>query len=887
MIKRFQNEGSEWFREDVDWSLDEPRQLFATLDRQFAVAFCEEFGLQLEWLEKFRRQADAFGNEPRPVLFGSEPENGLYLDGLQIYNQQNIIGGICYSSVIQEMADVGLLDFATGMKMLLSLSDRFLRQKQGEEGMKAILSKEALLNGAEYHKDEKTDSVRLSSDLVEGFDKDSEKYQTGFDAKRIKKYDSELSKTTVGDLAAAFGEAYHEASSRRRLSEEEVAFKKTFGMSRKELSTVTETYPGFYIPLALQAVEAVANDKINVDRLSHWRWGDEEPLQHKMFEVALNKEERMLAEGTRIGHFKAGGQPVWIQTSVESSMAGVFLVLKIFTKSEDVELATKFKEGVSAWIKANNYLRGQKIDGAGKFLDVAKYGWDDVVLDADIKDQIFDDIVGFLNHEELYKKNGLPFKRGIILYGKPGCGKTLLGKVIANEIKSTFVWLTSAQVASAKMIRSVFELARDLAPCVLFFEDIDMYTVDRSYGVFNPLVGEMLAQMDGMEENNGIIVVATTNRLDAIENALATRPSRFDRRFSLDEMAPETVEKMVSIKLGNAKLLDVTIPEIARMLQGLNGSFIQEVVISAKRKAISRGLTNSEGIVLLNRAIVSEAAGEVARSFKIMLDAIDNGNYKSYVDKGDNSDDSSDKCCTTFDKMAPVVSSDATNVVTLAAMKDGAVEGHKVKPQNVNLTQLEKEEIDGEIKAALLAIASANEKNKAESIKLYVDDAGYESLASTLFGEPIDKVVWKEQPRSSLRTMFRMLVLCRNVRRAQGKAAQDPFNKLPFVDDMLHAMDMRSDRYYWVHALVRIEEEFGRKINLPFNPYKDQTSKGAAIKLFNEITGKVKTRKEQAEEINEKNGVFEPAKQKFKNPELQFNEPVNPDNMVVPPQHMK
>jgi len=63
------------------------------LDRQFAVAFCEEFGLQLEWLEKFRRQADAFGNEPRPVLFGSDPENGLYLDRLQIYNQQNIIGG--------------------------------------------------------------------------------------------------------------------------------------------------------------------------------------------------------------------------------------------------------------------------------------------------------------------------------------------------------------------------------------------------------------------------------------------------------------------------------------------------------------------------------------------------------------------------------------------------------------------------------------------------------------------------------------------------------------------------------------------------------------------------------------------------------------------------
>ena len=879
MILAFENEQGELFG-GADWSQDKTRQQFAELAEQFASAFCEEFGLQKDWLNNFRQSVEAQSCAPQPVLFVSEPR-GLYVDGVQIFHEQNIIGGICYSSVVKELANVGLLDLETATKMMLDLSERFMKQKQGESTMKSLFSKEALLNGAEYHKDEKLESVRLVSDPSEAFDKETDKYQTGFDAKRIKKYDSELTKTTVGDLAAAFGEAYHEANSRRRLSEEEIAFKQTFSVSRKELSTVSETYPSFYIPLALQAIEAVAKDSIDIVRVSNWRWGDEEPIQYQMFETGLHREERMMSSGTRIGKFKNGGQPVWVQSGIEASPSGTFLLLKIFTKSEDVDLGTKFKEAVSSWIKENNYLRGQKIDGIGKFLDVAKYSWNDVVLDTDTKDQIFDDIVGFLNHEELYRKNNLPFKRGIILYGKPGCGKTLLGKVIANEIKSTFVWLTSAQVATATTIRSVFELARDLAPCVLFFEDIDMYTVDRSYGVFNPLVGEMLAQMDGMEENNGIIVVATTNRLDAIEGALASRPSRFDRRFSLDEMNDETIERMVSTKLGNAKLLDVTIPEIAQMLRGLNGSFIQEVIISAKRKAIARGLTNSEGIVLLGRSIVSEAASEVAKSFRIMLDAIDNGNYKSYVERPTTEDSSAKDCCSFAKDKSPVVSSEPGQAV----LKNAAV-SHNTKPRNVNLTQTEKEEVDGEIKAALLAIAAANEKNKADSIKLYMKDEGYETLAKTLFGQPLEEVVWKDQTRSTLRTMFRMLVLSRNVRRAQGDTDKDPL-KLSFVGDLLHAMDMRSDRYYWVHAFARIEEEFGSKVNLPFNPYKDQTSKNAAVQLLNEMTGKVKTRKEQAEATNKKNGIFEPKKQAFKNPALQFNEPLNPDNIVIPPQHMK
>jgi SpoVK/Ycf46/Vps4 family AAA+-type ATPase len=850
---------------------------------KFRQAFCAEFGLKSEWLHKLKSKhlsSGVFKIENTPhvtplVWFKGEKLN--YVDGLYFCDEkQNINGGDCYSLVVKELVVAGLLDEPTAMKMLFKLSERFYNSLKGEAVMK---SNETSLFGNDCHVDAKlsVDSERVTlAGATAVADSENEKYSVGYDATRTAKYDKDLEKATVGELAAAFGEAYHEATSRRRVSEEEAQIKATFGISRKELGVVSETYPVFYMALALKAVDAVIKENLVQEKLSRWEWGDEEPLGYQMFETGLRKEERMLADATRLCRFKSDdASPIWITTKIKSSMSGVFLGLTITCLNKDIERATQIKLNISKWIKENNYFNGQKIDGQGKFLDVANYTWDDVVLNSDVKDQVFDDIVGFLNHEELYRKNNLPFKRGIILYGKPGCGKTLLGKVIANEIDSTFIWLTSAQVKSPEMIRHIFGMARDLAPCVLFFEDIDMYTVDRSYGIFNPLVGEMLAQMDGMEENNGVIVVATTNRLDAIEGALASRPSRFDRRFSLDEMDAETTRKMVEKKLGSAKLIGVTSDEIATMVKGLNGSFIQEVVISAKRKAIARGHTNSEGIVVLDKNIVEEAVAEVAKSFKIMLDAVNSGYYKEYVEPKNGMED---KISMDFAKEKPVlVSSEDVEPVVLAS----------VKPKNVNLTQFEKDEIDAEVNAAMLAIANANESSNKDGLKLYTENKGYETLAQTLFEKPLAEVDWKAQTKSNLRTMFRMLVLSRNVRRAQGSDAKDPFKTEKFISDMLHAMDMRSDRYYWVHAFVRMEQNFGRPVNLPFNPYKDQTSKDAALTLLKEMMGQIKSRKEQDDEINKKNGVFVPEKKEFENPELSFNEPKNENNVVQPPQHMK
>lgn len=862
--------------------------IFNAITREYKILFCEEFGLLPEWLKSYKINK----SDKKKLVFDlHDVVDGTYKYVSEFNGQQ--LESYYYFDVIQDIiVENGLLDSNSAIVKTFKLANDILDRSQGEQLMK-ISEKEQnkILNSDFYHFDKhaEKEKVVLAGTLEKKLNEDVERtpaedeqvYRTSFDVGRLADYKKPMQKATVGDVASAFGSAYHEVTNKLRIDDENQHMAESFGVKRQYLSDISETFGVFYIPLALMAVKAVVAEKLVVEATLNWKWGDPKPVGYSMFDIALDKKIRLMHTGTFLCHLKDDvSKKVWVQTKLESTMNGPIVKLKIVTNADEIDIATQLKKDIDNWMKENNYLKNKKIDGNGKFLDVAKFSWDDIVIDADIKDQIFDDVVGFLNYKDLYEKNGLPFKRGLILYGKPGCGKTLLGKVIANEIDTTFIWLTSAQVSNPKVIRSVFALARELSPCVLFFEDIDMYTVGRHVGSFSPLVGELLAQMDGMEENNGIITIATTNRLDVIEGALATRPSRFDRRFNLDNMTPETRRKMVMVKLGIAKLIGITVDEIASMLDGLNGSFIQEVIISAKRRAISNGLTNSDGVVLLDRATILQAVAEVSNSFKIMMDKMAQGDYKEYIETTHNDKDNYENLYSA-DELVTLSKGD---IVKPLVAKKIIVS----KPKNVNLTEAEKAEIDGEVEKALLMIAEANtDKTKKAALNIYLKNDGYESLAKALFGQPINKVDWRKQTKSNLRTMFRMLLLARNVRRAQGQDKSDPMQKLKSIGDLLNAMDLRSDRYYWVHAFVRIEREFGRKVDLPFNPYADQTSKDAAKKLLDILMGKTKQRKDKDDEINKQNGVFVPKKKEVKNPPLHFNEPKIPGNVVQPPVHMK
>lgn len=843
---------------------EEVEKVFGRLSDVFCGALCAELGWECGWLEieSGHENGTHVHSDENPFgMTAIRVGNRNYVGGAHVHLGKSIIGGQRLSCVLREVSALVGEEFLNDTLRCVcrSAANTLLREQQGMKESKTILR-----NGmGDMMTDRPMDRVTLSGDLVV-----PEKTSKDYNPDRLKKYDQQMSDAKVGDIAAALGESLDEVMNRRDASAEEVMFKQFFNVGSHGVSVLDKTFSSFRMALMLMGFDAVLDKDYEIVQTVNFRWGRLVPVAYEMFQIGLNEEKRLMIGAVRFCKSKTSGKKVAVRSGIGFTSSGPQLEFSLATLPDDISMAQEIVQKAEQWAKDNNYFRGKKMGADGKFLNVGKYGWDDVVLDPEMKDTIFDDIVGFLNHEQLYRKNNLPFKRGVILYGKPGSGKTLLGKVIASQVDTSFIWVTAAQASSPAFIKDLFALAREIAPSVLFFEDIDMYTTDRLYHHFDPKVGELLAQMDGMEENNGMVVVATTNRLDVIEKALSERPSRFDRRYSLDQMSLETCQKMVQTKLGNAVLVGVTVPEIARMVMGLNGSFIQEVVISAKRKAISRGLVDSQGIVILDRNLMQEATDEVMLAFDIVLDKLARGEYQIEDAEARDKDVPNPKVgiWSKEDRVVLTkaeVSAEPKEKVTLATNK---------LPKNVNLTHTEKGEVDSETKTALTAVAMAAEHDDRARVAPYLDDKNLDEWMIALTGSMLKDIEFDKVERSVLRKVFRTLILCRNVRKSVGEGT-DPTTDREMMGKLLHSMDMLSDRYYWVHTLARIETEFGRTVNLPFNPYRDQTSRDSALKVFDQVIGLVKSSREIEDEINKKNGVYVPPVQEYDKPDYKFNEP--------------
>lgn len=155
--------------------------------------------------------------------------------------------------------------------------------------------------------------------------------------------------------------------------------------------------------------------------------------------------------------------------------------------------------------------------------------WDDVILDPAMKANIIKDVEGFFDSRAIYEQYNVPWKRGLILHGTPGCGKTISIKALMNSLQSRDV--VSLYVKTLKncqgeefSIRTIFEKARKMAPCMLIFEDLDSLVNDKIRSYF-------LNEVDGLERNDGILMIGSTNHLERLDPGISKRPSRFDRKY--------------------------------------------------------------------------------------------------------------------------------------------------------------------------------------------------------------------------------------------------------------------------------------------------------------------------------------------------------------------
>jgi transitional endoplasmic reticulum ATPase len=220
-------------------------------------------------------------------------------------------------------------------------------------------------------------------------------------------------------------------------------------------------------------------------------------------------------------------------------------------------------------------------------VEIPNVKWENVGGLDEVKQELKEAIEWPLKMPEAFSRLGVTPPKGILLYGPPGTGKTLLAKAIANESQANFILVKGPELLSMwvgeseKGVRKVFKRARQTAPTLIFFDEIDAIAPARSVGRDNPVtervVNQLLTEMDGLEEMNDIVVIAATNRPDIMDTALL-RPGRFDRIILAQVPDEQTRKQIFTVHTEKMPLSqNVNIEELAKQTEGYVGADIEGV----------------------------------------------------------------------------------------------------------------------------------------------------------------------------------------------------------------------------------------------------------------------------------------------------------------------
>jgi len=233
------------------------------------------------------------------------------------------------------------------------------------------------------------------------------------------------------------------------------------------------------------------------------------------------------------------------------------------------------------------------------FAEVPDVRWVDVGGVGMIKERLVEAVEWPLKFPHLFKEAGIRPTKGILLSGPPGCGKTLLAKAIATESQVNFISVKGPALLSQyvgeseKAVREVFRKARQAAPCIVFFDEIDALIPVRSAGssdshVAERVLSQFLAEMDGIEELKGVLVLGATNRIDMLDSA-ALRPGRFDEMVEILPPDENDRKEIFAIHLRNKPLAKgIRIADLAAKTDGYSGADIAGVCHKAAMTALRR-----------------------------------------------------------------------------------------------------------------------------------------------------------------------------------------------------------------------------------------------------------------------------------------------------------
>ena len=238
------------------------------------------------------------------------------------------------------------------------------------------------------------------------------------------------------------------------------------------------------------------------------------------------------------------------------------------------------------------------------FVEVPEVHWDAVGGLDNVKQQLIEAVEWPLKYPQFYQEAAVKPPKGIMLSGPPGCGKTLLAKAVASETEVNFILVKGPQLLamyvgeSERAVREVFQKAKQAAPSILFFDEIDAMVPTRGSGISDShvterVISQFLTEMDGVEELSGVLVLGATNRPDILDPALL-RPGRFDLLLEVPPPDLEGRKKIFQIGLrGKPAADDVRTQDLAASTEGFTGADIQAVCARAALEAVREAVAES------------------------------------------------------------------------------------------------------------------------------------------------------------------------------------------------------------------------------------------------------------------------------------------------------